>query len=70
MTAANGDQIFSTLRVVLTPLGDGTSTVAVHFTITGGTGRFSGASGFYDGLDILNPADPAGSLTISGEITY
>lgn len=70
MTAANGDQLFSTLHVVLTPRGDGTSTVAVHFTITGGTGRFSGASGYYDGLDVLNPASPAGSLTIAGELTY
>ena len=70
LTAANGDQLFATLAVVLTPRGDGTSTVAVRFTVTGGTGRFTGATGHYDGRDILNPASPAGFLTIAGEITY
>jgi hypothetical protein len=70
ITAANGDQIFAILHVVLTPLENGTSIVAVHFDITGGTGRFTGATGYYDGLDILNPASPAGSLTIAGQISY
>jgi len=43
-TAANGDRIDSTFVVSATP-GDGVLNVTEFHTITGGTGRFSGAQG-------------------------
>ena len=42
-TARNGDQLFADLES--TPIGD--TTLLVRGTITGGTGRFAGASGQY-----------------------
>jgi hypothetical protein len=51
MTAANGDRLYATYSGTVDPLagveGDVISGVT-HFTITGGTGRFAGASGSGD----------------------
>jgi hypothetical protein len=70
LTAANGDQLVGTLAIVLVPLTATTFRVQVRFTITGGTGRFTGATGYIDGTDVLDQNNPAGTLTITGEITY
>ena len=71
VTAANGDQYFTTFTVTITPRPNSTqSDVLLHHSITGGTGRFSGATGFYTGRDVLDTTTPVGLLTIEGEISY
>ena len=72
LTAANGDQLVGTLSITLVPIKEvpGTFTVQVTFNITSGTGRFTGATGYLYGTDILNPNNPAGSATFSGPVTY
>jgi len=45
MTAANGDMLFLDMETQVDPT-DLTKTVA-NFTVTGGTGRFEGATGSY-----------------------
>jgi hypothetical protein len=61
-----------TLTIVLAPISgaSGTFTVLVHFNITSGTGRFTGAIGYMDGTDILNPNNPSGFATFTGPVTY
>lgn len=71
VTAANGDQYFTTFTVTITPRpGSTQSDVRLRHTITGGTGRFSGATGSYVGTDVLDTTTPVGLLTIDGEIAY
>ncbi|SNC65372.1 hypothetical protein SAMN06265337_1276 [Hymenobacter gelipurpurascens] len=70
ITAANGDQLVGTLDIVLVPLTATTFTVQVNFTITGGTGRFTGATGNIYGTDVLDFNNPAGTASFVGEITY
>jgi hypothetical protein len=61
-TAANGDQLFTEVIGVGTdPAIDPVSTIVGTHTITGGTGRFEGASGSFTELRLLN--------TITGEST-
>jgi hypothetical protein len=45
LTAANGDTISGTSHGQLVPTGSTTATIYGVFVITGGTGRFSGATG-------------------------
>lgn len=44
-TAANGDQVFANVTGQSTPLAPGILQVVENGTISGGTGRFTGASG-------------------------
>lgn len=56
ITAANGDQLRGTyLSIVDADFGAGTLTAQGEFVITGGTGRFSGASG-------------SGSISVAGSL--
>ncbi len=52
-TAANGDTLFTDIVGLGTSLGDFASIVETH-TITGGTGRFEGASGSFIRTYMLN----------------
>jgi ABC-type Fe3+-hydroxamate transport system substrate-binding protein len=70
LTAANGDQLTGTTIIALEVLTPTTFQVIIHVTITGGTGRFAGATGDIYGRDVLDQNNPAGTLTIVGEITY
>lgn len=70
MTAANGDKLYSTFTGTITPQPDGKRLVSLRHTITGGTGRFEKASGYYTGLTTADPATPAGVLNIEGELVY
>ena len=71
-TAANGDKIFETSEGYLQePAADA---VLLHLTgkgtITGGTGRFAGATGDLSFDVTQNMIDPNGTLTFTGTICY
>jgi hypothetical protein len=70
MTAANGDQIYTTFRGVHVPQEDGSLLVTITHTITGGTGRFSDASGEYTAVTYSIPGVVPGMMEITGEIAY
>jgi hypothetical protein len=75
LAAANGDLIYYTGIDVLdlNPLfiGGTEGTIAGRWTITGGTGRFTGATGYFDFKGPLYFAPPAYfSYTGEGVITY
>jgi hypothetical protein len=65
ITAANGDQIFATHSGLIT-FQDGMVQVDAEFTITGGTGRFTGATGSFES----NRAFGEESYTFDGTIDY
>lgn len=54
-TAANGDTLTATFAGQLLPNADGSLEGTLTATITGGTGRFEGASGSYDFHIIARP---------------
>jgi hypothetical protein len=68
--AANGDTFTTTHVGTVTPNGDGTMTVIINHTITGGTGRFEHATGRLVANTISNPSLPHGELRIEGNISY
>ncbi len=70
-TAANGDQIFTTFTITLhDPQGDNMFKLHLVNTITGGTGRFAGATGSF-GMDVLvNESLGTGAGTLDGTICY
>jgi hypothetical protein len=68
LTAASGDQVFATYSGVNVPAAGGLNLLEGTFTITGGTGRFAGATG---GGTLTGTADPAtgtGSGVLDGTI--
>jgi hypothetical protein len=70
LTAANGDTIFGTYGGQVSPTAD--STVFAYKdpgTITGGTGRFAGASGTVDTSGVVNLATGEYSGTIAGSLS-
>ena len=70
MVAANGDQLFSTGSGQATPTGvPGELSIADTSTITGGTGRFEGATGSFSGIRILNTATGISAGSFTGTIT-
>jgi hypothetical protein len=70
-TTANGDQIFTTdIGLAQDPDGDGIYNVYLTCTITGGTGRFAGATGSYKTHAIVNFSLGEGSATFEGTIAY
>ena len=54
--AANGDTVFGTLTGQSSPPDAGVLTIEEAFTITGGTGRFAGATGGFTGTRLKNLA--------------
>ena len=66
----NGDEFYTSFTGTSTPGPYGTSTIVVNHTITGGTGRFSDATGTFTGDTIANPALPTGTITYDGTISY
>lgn len=67
--AANGDSLFAESSGQATETGTpGVVTIVENHTITGGTGRFAGASGSYTVERVLNQAMGVTSGTSSGTI--
>lgn len=70
ITAANGDQLFATHYGVVQMLGNGMAQVDAEFTITGGTGRFSGATGSFESHGPANLVLGTGSAVFEGSLDY
>lgn len=70
ITAANGDQIFVNHAGLITPLADNMVNVHLENTITGGTGRFAGATGRYSLDGLVNATLGTGDATLNGTICY
>jgi hypothetical protein len=77
LTAANGDQLFGDFSGSGTNVASGGSTGTTATTITGGTGRFTGASGSASGPFTQTPismsattATFATTFSLSGTISY
>ena len=67
--AANGDSLFAEGSGQATPTDDPTVFVVVeNYTITGGTGRFDGATGSFTETRRVNIETGVTSGTISGNI--
>ncbi len=66
ITAANGDEIHATHSGTVHFLSNGMAQVTAEFTITGGTGRFAGATGSFEAQSLTNPGD----FTFDGSISY
>ena len=67
-TAANGDTLTATVDGQATPASPGVLSIVEVYTITGGTGRFAGATGMFTLESILNQATGVSSGTFSGAI--
>ena len=70
MIAANGDEIFGTHIGYAQELGNGMLHLDFENTITGGTGRFAGATGFFETHVLVNEITGKGSDTFEGTISY
>lgn len=70
ITAANGDQIFATHTGFAQELGNSMLQVDFDNTITGGTGRFAGATGRFDINANVNENVGTGTATFDGTISY
>lgn len=70
ITSANGDQIFATHSGFAQELGKGMLKVDFVNTITGGTGRFSGATGSFDIHALVDESVGTGNATFNGTICY
>jgi hypothetical protein len=68
ITAANGDQIFITHTGYATDLGNNMLQADFDNNITGGTGRFKGATGSFHSTALVTETSVNG--TISGSISY
>ena len=69
-TAANGDTLTATVDGQATPASPGVISIVEVYTITGGTGRFAGATGTFTLKNILNQATGVSSGTFSGAIDH
>ncbi len=70
-TSDNGDKFFANI-VGHAPVIDSKGNITLHFdaTISGGTGKFAGATGNFSGIAHENMTTPDGSATWEGTITY
>ena len=69
-TAANGDTLTADFTSQVTPTDvPGVVNVAVTATITGGTGRFEGATGSFDAERVVDMADGTVTETFEGTIS-
>jgi hypothetical protein len=67
--AANGDRLFCTSNGQVTPTAEpGVLSITDSFIITGGTGRFEGATGNFSGVRLLNAATGTSSGSFDGTI--
>ena len=69
-TAANGDTLTATVEGQATPASPGMLSIIEVYTITGGTGRFAGATGTFTLESIANQATGVNSGTFSGAIDH
>ena len=70
LTAANGDVLYATVTTKASPNPDGvTLNVVETATITGGTGRFAGATGSYIVQCVVNKATGSATGVFDGTIT-
>jgi hypothetical protein len=68
-TAANGDRLTASFSGYFTPNPAGFLTADLEATITGGTGRFAGATGSYTFSIAFDPATFESVATIDGTIS-
>jgi hypothetical protein len=70
LVAANGDTVTATFTGMAGPSGTpGVALITEHATITGGTGRFAGATGSFDIVRLFVPATGEVTGTIDGSIS-
>jgi hypothetical protein len=69
-TAANGDEFYTWFTGTATPNGQGENIVVMTHSITGGTGRFTNASGTIIGNTVAVPGHTEGFITYEGTIKY
>jgi hypothetical protein len=69
-TAANGDTLTASITGQSTPTSPGVLSILEVYTITGGTGRFAGATGTFTLESTLNLATGVSSGTFSGAIGH
>ena len=67
-TAANGDTLTATVAGQATPTGPTTLSIVEIYTITGGTGRFAGATGNFTLESTLEQTTGVSTGTFSGSI--
>jgi hypothetical protein len=70
ITAANGDKIFTSFSGSLEDLGNGMLDVNFENTITGGTGRFAGATGSFNNSGTASLTTFTANTTFTGTIDY
>jgi hypothetical protein len=75
--AANGDELFATTSGTGMLTSTGSAAATTVNTITGGTGRFAGASGTFTVTSLSTPVSTVGSIetftftnTTTGQISY
>jgi hypothetical protein len=69
LTAANGDQLFGTYEGDFLPLEPPLAAIDGAFTVTGGTGRFEGATGGGDASGVQNLATGVATVALDGTIS-
>ena len=69
-TAADGDEIYITQHGVAQDIGNGMLRADLAATITGGTGRFEGATGSYHLNVVVSVLTATGNATFDGSISY
>jgi hypothetical protein len=69
-TAANGDTLTASISGQATPTSPGVLSIVEVYTITGGTGRFAGASGTLTLESTLDLATGISSGTFSGAVDH
>jgi hypothetical protein len=70
ITAANGDEIFATHTGTINPQGNDMLMVHLDNIITGGTGRFTGATGSFNTDSFVNGSTGTGNGILDGTICY
>jgi hypothetical protein len=69
-TAANGDELHATVAGTSAPVGPGLIGFTATFTFTGGTGRFTSASGTAQGKGVANQMTQTSEVQIDGSVSY
>jgi hypothetical protein len=70
LTAANGDMLYASGKGTNTMTAPGQVAFRVELTITGGTGRFSGATGMLVSEGVADLASAQAKLSMAGTISY